>query len=51
MNTLEVKKDSSGQLFLEFPDNLMNQMGWGVGDNLIWEELSINQFVIKKEKE
>ena len=38
--TLEVQKDKeSGELFFEFPDALMNQMGWDAGDTLIWEEL------------
>ena len=27
------------ELFLEFPPDALNQIGWEVGDTLIWEEL------------
>ena len=38
--SLEVMKDEeSGELYFEFPDALMNQMGWDAGDKLLWEEL------------
>jgi hypothetical protein len=53
--TLEVQKDEeSGELFFEFPDALMNQMGWDVGDTLIWEELPNSSWSLslkKKEKD
>ena len=27
------------ELFVEFPPDCLNQVGWDVGDDLIWEEL------------
>jgi len=33
----EVKEDPlTGDLYIEFPDELMEQMGWSEGDELIW---------------
>jgi hypothetical protein len=35
--TLTVQEDPlTGDLFLEFPEDLMEQMGWVEGDELIW---------------
>jgi hypothetical protein len=35
--TLEVQKDpKTGELYLQFPDELVDQLGWAVGDELSW---------------
>ena len=36
---LTVQADSSGELFLEFPDDLLDNMNWKPGDTIIWTEL------------
>lgn len=46
--TVAVEADSSGELLLSFPDELLNQMGWDVGDKLIWEELTDGTYTIRK---
>ena len=46
--TALVQEDSDGELLLSFPDALLNQMGWDVGDRLIWEELPDGSFSIRK---
>lgn len=51
MHELEVQSDSDGQLFLEFPSALLNQVGWDVGDTLLWEELPDGNWKIEKDKE
>ena len=33
---MEVQADSDGELFLEFPDELLDAMNWSAGDTLIW---------------
>lgn len=49
---LEVLKDEpTGELYFEFPDALMNQMGWDVGDTLIWEELPNGNWELHLEKD
>lgn len=47
--TMPIEADSNGEWFLTFPDALLNQMGWDIGDNLIWEEIAPNQWTLKKE--
>ena len=37
-------------IFLEFPDALMNQMGWDIGDKLIWNELPGGDWKLHLEK-
>ena len=32
-----VMEDSDGQLFLNFTTAELNQMGWDIGDELLWE--------------
>jgi len=49
--TLEVQKDENGELFFEFPDALLNQVGWDAGDKLLWEELPDGSWSITKEKD
>ena len=46
-----VEADSNGELVLSFPDALLNQVGWDVGDNLLWEELPNGSFVIRKDND
>ena len=50
---VEVQQDGkTKELFIEFPPDAINQVGWDEGDTLIWEELDNGSFSIrKKEKE
>jgi hypothetical protein len=37
--TVEIELDpTSGEMILPFPKELVDAMGWNVGDQLIWEE-------------
>ena len=36
--TLETDPET-GDLMMPFPPELLNQMGWDIGDTLIWEEV------------
>lgn len=37
--TVRVDQDSvTGEVILPIPDELLAEMGWGEGDELIWEE-------------
>lgn len=38
------------ELFIQFPEEAMNQMGWHEGDTLIWEEESNGRFKITKKE-
>jgi hypothetical protein len=40
--TVEVIKDGkTEELVIQLPIELLNQMGWDVGDDLLWEEDTI----------
>lgn len=36
--TLDVQEAPDGELFVEFPDDLVNQVGWKPGDTLNWTD-------------
>ena len=36
------------ELFIEFPADALNQVGWDIGDTLIWEELDHGAWSIRK---
>lgn len=48
--TALVEEDSAGELFFTLPDDMLNQMGWDPGDELIWEETEPSQWLIKKKE-
>jgi hypothetical protein len=39
------------ELFIEFPPDALNQVGWDEGDTLIWEELPDGSWSITKKEE
>ena len=50
MSTLEVKTNEKGELFIEFPEKLLNQMGWDEGTLLDWM-IDEEEKIILKEAE
>lgn len=36
------------ELFIEFPPGSLDQVGWDVGDTVIWEELPNGSWSLKK---
>ena len=46
---VEVKQDSkTKELYLEFPPGALDQVGWDIGDDLIWEELDHGSWSLRK---
>jgi len=39
------------ELYIEFPSDALDQVGWDVGDTLIWEELDHGGWIIKKKED
>ena len=39
------------ELYLEFPPDALDQVGWDEGDTLIWEELDHGAWSLTKKKE
>ena len=42
-----VLEDEQGELFIELSQAELNQVGWSVGDFLVWEEFD-NGWMVKK---
>ena len=40
--------DSDGELILQFPDDMMEELGWEVGDSLVWEQLDDGKWSLRK---
>lgn len=36
MKQLIVKQDDDGELYIELPPELLDQLGWSIGDDLVW---------------
>ena len=46
---IEVQKNGkTKELFIELPPEALAQVGWDIGDDLIWEELDNGSWSIKK---
>jgi hypothetical protein len=46
---VEVQQDGkTKELFIKFPDGALDQVGWDIGDDLIWEELDNKSWSIRK---
>ena len=46
---LEVQENSkTKELYIEFPPDALNQVGWDEGDTLLWEELPDGSWKIEK---
>ena len=49
--TIEVQENGkTKELFIEFPPDCLNQVGWDEGDTLIWEELPDGSWSIRKKE-
>ena len=45
---IEVKEDENGELFIEFPNALLDQLGWKPGDMLNWKHQDSGNWIITK---
>jgi len=49
---VQVKEDGKTKdLYIEFPDGAINQVGWDIGDTVIWEELPSGSWSLKKKED
>ena len=48
---VEVQQDGkTKELFIEFPEDALNQVGWDEGDTLLWEELPDGSWSVTKKE-
>ena len=53
-NSWKVKVRQDGktkELYIEFPPDCINQVGWDTGDTLLWEELPDGSWSLKKKED
>ena len=43
-----ITTDSDGELILQLDDELCKEMGWKVGDDLLWEQLDNGSWSLRK---
>ncbi len=48
---IEVQENEDGESFIEFPDEVMEQVGWKEGDNIQWVDNGDGSFTLKKSEE
>jgi bifunctional DNA-binding transcriptional regulator/antitoxin component of YhaV-PrlF toxin-antitoxin module len=46
--TLEVKQHEDGDYFIEFPDEVLAEVGWAEGDTLKWIDNGNGSWSLKK---
>ena len=44
-----VSADSDGEMFLEFPDDMMESLGWQVGDFIQWSPNKDGSWTLSKD--
>ena len=50
--TVEVQENGkTKELFIEFPPDCLDQVGWDTGDTLLWEELDTGDYKLTKQEE
>jgi hypothetical protein len=48
--TVKLEQDENGDLILPLNEDILKQMGWDIGDDLIWEELPSGSWSITKKE-
>ena len=48
MKTATVIEDSDGQLMFQFDSDTLSQMGWDIGDDLVWTDNFDGSFSLHK---
>ena len=48
MKQFIVKKDDEGELYIELPQELLDQLGWSIGDDLEWIAEEDGKILLRK---
>jgi len=46
--TVEVKENSNGELYIEFPEEMLKELKWNEGDEIMWNDLGNGSFSLNK---
>jgi hypothetical protein len=47
---VEVQENSEGEAFIEFPEGVIEELGWREGDTIKWEDNHDGSFTLKKKQ-
>ena len=52
MNTVvvELQLNEAGELYIELPDQLLENLGWSVGDDLEWTASETGSWILTKKE-
>lgn len=45
---VKLEEDENGDLILPLNEDILKQMGWDIGDTLVWEEVDPQTWALKK---
>jgi bifunctional DNA-binding transcriptional regulator/antitoxin component of YhaV-PrlF toxin-antitoxin module len=48
IHTIEVQETPEGEAFIEFPDEVLKEVGWKEGDTIKWTDNNDGSFTLKK---
>jgi len=48
---VDVKEDENKEMFIELNDEILEEIGWKIGDTLTWTETEDGKFILQKEEE
>jgi bifunctional DNA-binding transcriptional regulator/antitoxin component of YhaV-PrlF toxin-antitoxin module len=47
--TVQVEEDENGDLVLPFPEKMLEELGWEIGDQLVWKDNGDGTYTITKD--
>jgi bifunctional DNA-binding transcriptional regulator/antitoxin component of YhaV-PrlF toxin-antitoxin module len=48
LHAVEVKRDDEGNLYIELPPDILQELGWDIGDDLLFKETDTDTIIITK---
>lgn len=48
--TVQLEEDENGDLVLPFSDEMLKELGWEIGDQLIWKDNGDGTFTLSKDE-
>ena len=49
--TVQLEEDENGDLMLPFTDEILEELGWKVGDQLVWKDNGDGTYTISKDQD
>ena len=49
--TVQLEEDENGDLVLPFTDEILEELGWKVGDQLVWKDNGDGTYTISKDQD